>query len=279
MTLVDIFDQQKDSLRRKNLKSLSPEALKVEVLTLVDSVYQRYQQQHSLKSEEQAVIAQLFTELKQSIGLLASWQIDLPETKAPRSRFAWLGLAEIAFGLFLFAMLWVQNRFFAAFLLLLIALIHVTRLWDKGAFKPVAKARIEIDSDKLLTGLAEVFKTFDVLMANLYGLGARDSTKTKALKPSAEGMLAPSNDNWQFFQDLLEAAYSQDGEFALKKANQMAQLLKHWEVEVIDFSPEVSRDFDLLPSLDAQLKKPQTLAPALKHHGQLLCRGKAILPS
>lgn len=81
---------------------------------------------------------------------------------------------------------------------------------------------------------------------------------------TAQGLLGP-------VQMLLEAAQTQDGEYALKAVPSLAAALSEQGVEAVYYSRENEQYFDFFPGTEAGL----TIRPALMKEGKLLARGQA----
>ncbi len=72
------------------------------------------------------------------------------------------------------------------------------------------------------------------------------------------------------FSDLLAAAYSQDPEFALEKIGEIKYYLHKQQIEVVDYSPENAKFFDMMPG-----QYVRTIRPAMIAEGTLLRKGIA----
>ena len=81
---------------------------------------------------------------------------------------------------------------------------------------------------------------------------------------TAQGMLGP-------VQMLLEAAQTQDGEYALKAVPSLAAALREQGIETVYYSRENEQYFDMFPGTEAGI----TIRPALMKEGKLLARGQA----
>ncbi len=79
-----------------------------------------------------------------------------------------------------------------------------------------------------------------------------------------------SSSELDLFSDLLEAANSQDPEYALEKIEAIRYYLHRQQIEVVDYSPENARYFDMMPGQYAG-----TIRPALVADGNLLRKGMA----
>ena len=72
------------------------------------------------------------------------------------------------------------------------------------------------------------------------------------------------------FADLLTAAYSKDGEYALEKIEDLKYYLHKQQVEVTDYSEETKQYFDVMPGTQTG-----TIRPALVADGKVLKKGLA----
>lgn len=72
-------------------------------------------------------------------------------------------------------------------------------------------------------------------------------------------------------QMLMEAVYTQDGDYALKAAPQLVNALNEQGVELVEYSPEHRDWFEMFPGTEDGL----TIRPALVKEGKLLARGQA----
>jgi hypothetical protein len=81
----------------------------------------------------------------------------------------------------------------------------------------------------------------------------------------------PDGAELAMLSDLLEAAYSGDGEFALEKLSGIRYYLYKKQIEVIDYSKDTAAMFDIMPAKG----KASTMRPALVYQGRLLRKGIA----
>lgn len=85
----------------------------------------------------------------------------------------------------------------------------------------------------------------------------------------------------EFFQELFEAYYFNDGAWALKKIPSITAFLWKHGIEVKTFNPDHPEDaqyFDVEPAIDATLKEPLTIRPAFVKGEQMILRGQAAEP-
>ena len=79
-----------------------------------------------------------------------------------------------------------------------------------------------------------------------------------------------SSSELDIFSDLVAAAYSRDPEYALEKIEEIRYYLHKQQIEVVDFSEETAKFFDLMPG-----QRAGTIRPALVADGSLLRKGIA----
>ena len=75
----------------------------------------------------------------------------------------------------------------------------------------------------------------------------------------------------KLFGDLLEALYSDNGEYALRQLKKVPPYLHQNGIEILEYTQENAEMFDILPTK----KDPSTLRPALCSGERLLAPGKA----
>ncbi|GEM_PF-2044188 len=84
------------------------------------------------------------------------------------------------------------------------------------------------------------------------------------------------------FQDLHEAMYFQDGDWALKKISAIRAILRENGITVKEFDSGDAtgqRYFDLEPGADSSIRQPFTIRPAFIKGNRVLLRGKAAGPA
>jgi hypothetical protein len=83
------------------------------------------------------------------------------------------------------------------------------------------------------------------------------------------------------FQDLFEAMYFHDGEWALKKISTIRAILKENDILVKEFDPDDPTNrlnFDMEPCVDSSITHPVTIRPAFIKGNRVLLRGRASEP-
>ena len=85
----------------------------------------------------------------------------------------------------------------------------------------------------------------------------------------------------EFFQEMFEAQYFNDGQWALKKVSGLAALLRKNGIDVKTFDPQCPNDtkhFDFEPSVDSSITDYLTIRPAFVKGEQTLLRGQVAEP-
>ena len=132
------------------------------------------------------------------------------------------------------------------------------------------RVRTELDPDIIWKTLK---KTADTMDRKTEDFLAQEKIREEEL---AEAALESSNrltnpEDLVFFGSLMEALYSENGEFALKQLKKVPSYLHRCGIETIEYSPESAEMFDLLPTKN----QPSTLRPALCSGEKLLLAGRA----
>ncbi|MBQ9272195.1 MAG: hypothetical protein IJ227_00540 [Mogibacterium sp.] len=128
------------------------------------------------------------------------------------------------------------------------------------------QVEIAIDSEKIFryfrTAILSIDQSLEEIRAN-----ERWGAKEKA--GTIDGRKV-SDSELELFSDLLAAAYSGDPEYALEKIEQIKYFLHKQQIEVVDYSSETAKYFDLMPG-----SRAATIRPAMVAQGGLLKKGLA----
>ena len=125
---------------------------------------------------------------------------------------------------------------------------------------------IRIDADRIYRNFRTAILSVDQSLEEICAM-ERWNAREKA--GSIDGR-AVTQSELELFSDLLAAAYSGDPEYALEKIEQIKYFLHRQQIEVVDYSKENEKYFDLMPG-----NKPATIRPALVAQGGLLKKGLA----
>ena len=125
---------------------------------------------------------------------------------------------------------------------------------------------IRIDADRIYRNFRTAILSVD---QSLEEIRAAERWKAREKAGSIEGRTV-SQSELDLFSDLLAAAYSGDPEYALEKVEQIKYFLHRQQIEVLDYSKENAKYFDLMPG-----SKAATIRPAMVAQGGLLKKGLA----
>lgn len=191
-----------------------------------------------------------------------------PDAFKPGSIKIW-PIAKGFLGFFLFAMLWFQSQFFAAFIVIVLGLGDLGRnlLGFNKTNKPILNYDVSVDSSKLLAAVAELVKCADKLL-----------TEKQAVTALANPDVAmPNRLPVSLFQDLMEARYANDGDLALKRILKLPASLEDMGIIAVDYDGHNADFFDILPKIDGDDTEYETAVPALIKGDQVLARGRVYL--
>ena len=136
----------------------------------------------------------------------------------------------------------------------------------KKAGKKEHQVEIRVDADKIYRNFRTAILSIDQSLEEI-AAAERWSKRDKA--GSIDGRTVTSSE-LDLFSDLLAAAYSGDPEYVLEKIEQIKYFLHKQQIEVVDYSSEAAKFFDLMPG-----SKAATIRPALVAQGGLLKKGLA----
>ncbi len=140
--------------------------------------------------------------------------------------------------------------------------------WNREKSSPGQRmVEISIDPQKTYRILHAIVQVIDKNLDEIRGR-AEWENRVQEENDAGDGALSP--EAVILYSDLLEAAYSGDGEYALEKAAQVRHFLHSMQVEVVDCNEETKLWFDHMPS-----KRSGTIRPALVRSGKVLRKGIA----
>ena len=125
---------------------------------------------------------------------------------------------------------------------------------------------IRVDADRIYRNLRTALLSVD---QSLEEICAAERWKAREKAGSIDGRTVTQSE-LDLFSDLLAAAYSGDPEYALEKVEQIKYFLHRQQIEVLDYSKENEKYFDLMPG-----SKAATIKPAMVAQGGLLKKGLA----
>ena len=136
----------------------------------------------------------------------------------------------------------------------------------KKAGKKEYQVDIRIDADRIYRNFRTTILSVD---QSLEEIRAAERWQAREKAGTIEGRTV-SQSELDLFSDLLAAAYSGDPEYALEKVEQIKYFLHRQQIEVVDYSKENEKYFDLMPG-----SKTVTIRPAMVAQGGLLKKGLA----
>ena len=125
---------------------------------------------------------------------------------------------------------------------------------------------IRVDADRVYRSFRTVILSVD---QSLEEIRAAERWRAREKAGSIDGRTVTQSE-LDLFSDLLAAAYSGDPEYALEKVEQIKYFLHRQQIEVLDYSKENEKYFDLMPGT-----KAATIRPAMVAQGGLLKKGLA----
>ena len=129
---------------------------------------------------------------------------------------------------------------------------------------------VPVDAGKIYRVLRAIVLSVDQTLNDIRLSEEWDKTHgTEGALPGQAG--EPDASEMAFLSDLLEAAYSGDGEFALEKLSGIRYYLYKKQIELVDYSKETAGMFDIMPAKGSS----STMRPALVYQGRLLRKGVA----
>jgi len=297
MTLLALFDSKQKNLRSQLRNQPNPEQSAKHLKDCFDTMYHEYVVAHNLDQRGQRELAFVIDMLKQSTNLLMASTVSSIKVNSGQDNFeavdlelepsnqvvktiktTWSGISsafggiqpwsvvKTILGFFLFAMLWFQSQFFAAFIVLVLGLgdLFLKLVGFSSPKKKMLQHTITTDSAKLLAAVAELVKCADKLVTEKKG--------ALILTNSEDSM--PNRLPITLFQDLIEARYANDGDLALKRIRKLPTSLEEMGIQAVDYDGSNANYFDILPKLDSDDDGYETAVPALIKGDQVLARGR-----
>ena len=125
------------------------------------------------------------------------------------------------------------------------------------------KAENRIDPHKVYQAMHAILMIIDRNIKET--LAAEEAEKARE---DEEEDLLKHNDELSLYSDLLEAARSKDGEYALDQLSKLSFFLHQKGIDVLEYSEDKRSFFDTIPG-----EKNETIRPALVKDGHLLKKG------
>lgn len=148
-----------------------------------------------------------------------------------------------------------------------LALISCAAGAARAMMKPSEKAQTAV-TQATRPDSHEMMRLVDRLMQTLGDALAQIDSEQAALPADAPRV---TGELLQPIQMLMEAVYTEDGDYALKAAPQIVAALNEMGVRLVEYSPETRDYFDLFPGTEPDL----TIRPAVLQGERVLARGQA----
>ena len=128
------------------------------------------------------------------------------------------------------------------------------------------QVEIRVDADKIFRHFRAAVYSVD---QSLDEISARERWEKREQAGNIDGRKAMTPE-LELFSDLIAASYSQDPEYALEKLDSIKYYLHRQQIDVVDYSKDTAKYFDMMPGT-----KAGTIRPALVANGELLKKGLA----
>jgi hypothetical protein len=131
------------------------------------------------------------------------------------------------------------------------------------------RCTLTLDPDAVWKTMCRTGETMDRKIESFCAQAKAWEEELAAKNAAASGPMDP--EELQLFADLLEALYSQSGDFSLRQLKKLRPYLHRRGIEVVEYGPETAASFETLPTKNAG----GTLRPALMAGDKLLLPGRA----
>lgn len=129
--------------------------------------------------------------------------------------------------------------------------------------------RMTLDADRVWDTLTRTISTMDQKLKTFSEALQLSRSKQGG---SQQGSSAISKDELVLFGDLLEALYTENGEYALRQLKKVRSYMQQRGIELVEYDRQNADMFTMLPTK----KGSMTQRPALMAEGQLLLPGVAL---
>ena len=140
------------------------------------------------------------------------------------------------------------------------------RLWLQEREVKVSQG---LDADAVWKTLCRTGETMDRKIESFSAQAKAWEEELLSRRAAGEETMDP--EELQLFSDLLEALYSQSGEYSLRQLKKIRPYLRRRGIEIVDYDAENAMAFEMLPTKNA----PGTLRPALMAGDRILLTGRA----
>jgi hypothetical protein len=300
-TLLELFDRDRERLRKRLLDDQSPDKAAQAVRDFLDSLLAAYSKESTADADQKRLSIRVIDAMKASVSMLVAasetqvWLLEQPvhsneETTAaapsPNSSAFLLRALKILLTVVLLVLLFLDRSliYFGLVIILIgleligIVFSFLNRRVSKAAGKarvtepaptPQTRAIVKVKVDLLLAKLAEAVLSADKALTEIGNIR----------QPASGNGIESDSALLELFQDLLGAREANDGEFVMKQLKAVPYLLQRYGIEVENFSSGNQHLFDFVPSLNPNNRVYTTLKPALIKDKRSLKRGLVEEPS
>ncbi len=233
-----------------------------------DSLLLRYNAANADDRSRQAIADSQAASVRDMLGLLLAGTAKKDITKR-RFRVGGVICLLLAVILGLLAALLVKDYYLAGCVLMAAAVLF-------GFFSGLlwygereVRVHAELDPDIVWKTLKKSVETMDRKTEEL--LAQEESWFRESSSDGSAPSAAMDAETVRLIGDLLEALYSENGDYAVRQLKKLPPWLKRMGIEVEDYSPETRELFELLPSK----RGSATQRPALLAGDRLLLAGRA----
>ena len=228
----------------------------------------RYNADHSGDRTRQALADCLVASVSEMLPLLFSSSVKRESEKRHVRPAGLTALLLAVIAALAAVLLWRTYPLvsYALFAFCALGLFLAGRFWLSDREEHV---RVGVDTDALWRTLQRTGETMDRKIGAF--CEQAQAWESERESQNAHGSEALDAEELQLFADLLEALYSGSGEYSLRQLKKVRGHLQRHGVDIIEYSPELSASFELLPTKN----ETRTLRPALMAGDKLLLAGRA----
>lgn len=231
----------------------------------------RYNAAYVDDPERQAAADAMTAAAREQLALLRAGRTELKSARREtRAGAPWLLLLAAALSALSVWLLREGPALYAAagFALALLCAYLSGRLWTKAG---APEAETTLDPELLWQTLQRTAETMDRKLEDFAALAQARRAEERAEKEERPPL---TPEELALMGELLEALYTESGDFALRQLRRLRPYLREKGIETVDYSAETAELFELMPSKNAAA----TLRPALLHGKKLLMTGRAAVP-
>ena len=262
-TFVELFETRQDALAKKLQQCEDVKASSDCIEAMIEELFCVYARQDvDLDAARIKALGQVACTAAAGIGAVSQAEVyEIIRPRKPKRLNAHRVLAYVPCvlmaGLCVF-LYWNEQTNLAMGALLAAAVSLILLFVQKTPDAVEVNARPTIDMTELMRRLRTLMRTLDEAVLPVAELSEPDDLP----RPLLEGV-----------QMLMEAHFTQDGDFALKSISRLSHAFGESGVEFAEYTRNDRADFDLL----AAQQGGQTIRPAVYKGGKLVLRGQATV--